>query len=148
MVQGCALQSFFAPQTDTKSLSKGDQETYNPKLSKLSGKNYIRGVITALNHEKNGQWNYVIEGIDTANGKLPYVNFNHKSVVGNEGDLVYASFDGNKLTEMLIVKPNYFKNGKIQQTAPEKKSVGAKSPGKRDKAHQVLGVPQEESVRF
>ena len=146
-MQGCISK---APEpSTTKNYSNETPET-NPKLSKLVGKNYIKGIITALNQETNTQmWNYVIEGIDTTNGKLPYVNFNHKTVMANEGDLVYASFDGNRMTEMLVIKAGYFKGGKKQEfTPPKKKASGEKAPTKRDKAHQILGVPQEESVKL
>ncbi len=147
LVQGCTSKA-PAPST-VKTYANENAET-NPKLSKLVGKNYIKGIITSINQESNGQmWNYVIEGIDTTNGKLPYVNFNHKTVLANEGDLVYASFDGNRLTEMLVIKAGYFKNGKRQEVVPAKKSTsGEKSSTKRDKAHQILSVPQEESVKL
>lgn len=146
-MQGCAPR---APEPSTLKTYASENSQTNPKLSKLVGKNYIKGIITALNHESNAQvWNYVIEGIDTTNGKLPYVNFNHKTVLANEGDLVYASFDGNRLTEMLVIKAGYFKNGKKQEYTPPKKSTsGKKDSTKRDKAHQILAVPQEERIKL
>lgn len=147
LMQGCSSK---APEPSTLKTYAENSET-NPRLSKLVGKNYIKGIITALNHESNAQvWNYVIEGIDTTNGKLPYVNFNHKTVLANEGDLVYASFDGNRMTEMLVIKAGYFKGGKKQEfTPPPRKSAsGEKASTKRDKAHQILAVPQEETVKF
>lgn len=147
LMQGCSSK---APEPSTLKTYDNEKSETNPKLSKLVGKNYIKGIITALNHESNAQvWNYVIEGIDTTNGKLPYVNFNHKTVLANEGDLVYASFDGTRLTEMLVIKAGYFKGGKKQEfTPPRKNTSGEKASTKRDKAHQVLSVPQEETVKF
>jgi len=149
--QGCALfTSTPEPEMNTKNLSNeamGDAQS--AKLSKLVGKNYVKGIITTLNRTSSGEaWNYVIEGVDTSNGKLPYVNFNHKTVVANEGDLVYATFDGMKMTEMLIIKAGYFKNGKRQEFVPKKKSVADKGAGKRDKAHQIIAVPQEEFIKL
>jgi len=149
--QGCALFTTTpAPEVNTQNLSNesaGDAE--NTKLSRLVGKNYVKGIITALNRTSKGEaWNYVIEGVDTANGKLPYVNFNHKTIVANEGDLVYATFDGMKMTEMLIIKAGYFKNGKRQEFVPKKKPIPEKGAGKRDKAHQILAVPQEEFIKL
>lgn len=147
LMQGCSSK---APEPSTLKTYAENSET-NPRLSKLVGKNYIKGIITALNHESNAQvWNYVIEGIDTTNGKLPYVNFNHKTVLANEGDLVYASFDGNRMTEMLVIKAGYFKGGKKQEftPSPKKSTSGEKASTKRDKAHQILAVPQEETVKF
>lgn len=143
MMQGCAWITSSSPNAKTS----GD--TRNPKLSNLVGKNYIKGVVMALNHDTGAQmWNYVIEGVDTTNGKLPYVNFNTKVVTANEGDLVYASFNGNNLVEMLVIKPGYFKNGKTQPVVPKKSVASDKSAGKRDKAHQILAVPQEESIKL
>ena len=146
-MQGCSLFSGpAAPEVNTQSVAESND---NPKLSNLVGKNYVKGVITSLKRDNTGTtWNYVIEGIDTSNGKLPYVNFNHKTVLANEGDLVHASFDGNKLTEMLVIRAGYFKNGKKQDTVPQKKPVAEKGAGKRDKAHQVLSVPQEEYIKL
>lgn len=155
VMQGCAAKTTApAPEANTQNLSKeqpASYETKNPKLSNLAGKNYIKGIVTGLHRDSSGQtWNYVIEGIDTTNGKLPYVNFNNKTVLANEGDLVHASFDGNKLTQMLVIKEGFFKNGKRQEVvpAPKKSNLGEKSAGKRDKAHQILAVPQEESIRL
>lgn len=147
LMQGCSSR---APEPSTLKTYGNETSETNPRLSKLVGKNYIKGIITALNHESNGQvWNYVIEGVDTTNGKLPYVNFNHKTVMANEGDLVYASFDGNRMTEMLVIKAGYFKGGKKQEYTPPKKSTsGEKASTKRDKAHQILAVPQEERVKL
>ena len=156
-IQGCASRSAApAPDVNTKNVSneKSNEESNNPKLSKLVGKNYVKGIVKALKHDTSKQtWNYEIEGIETTNGKLPYVNFNHKSVLANEGDLVYASFDGMRLSEMFVVKEGFYKGGK-RASAPvspvRKKSTNTaeSSAGKRDKAHQVIGVPQEETVRF
>ena len=148
-MQGCAPKSTpMTPTVNTKNLSNEKRQT-NPKLSNLVGKNYVKGIITSLNQDSSvGAWNYVIEGVDTSNGKLPYVNFNHKTVVANEGDLVHASFDGNRMTEMLVIKAGYFKGGKFQDVVPRKKPVAEKGAGKRDKAHQILSVPQEEFVKL
>ncbi|WP_041956627.1 hypothetical protein [Sulfurospirillum arsenophilum] len=151
-VQGCAPKS---PPPSTLKTYANEKET-NPKLSKLVGKNYIKGVVRAVNHDPVAQtWNYEIDGIELTNGKLPYVNFNHKSVLANEGDLVYASFDGMRMTEMFVIKAGFYKGGKQATTTPppvRKKSSGKSSDdggaGKRDKAHQVVGVPQEETVKL
>ena len=86
------------------------------------------------------------------------MNFNHKTVLANEGDLVYASFDGMRLTEMFVIKEGFYKGGKSNTYTPpvKKKSTSASKSkssddggaGKRDKAHQVIGVPQEETIKF
>ncbi|ACZ11487.1 hypothetical protein [Sulfurospirillum deleyianum] len=151
-MQGCTTQPKTpAPEINTKNVSNQKTNT-NPKLSNLVGKNYIKGVILSLKQTGNGEgWNYEIDGIETTNGKLPYVNFNHKSVLANEGDLVYASFDGMRVSEMFVIKAAYFKNGKIAPSpvyTKKKKAHEPASAGKRDKAHQVLSVPQEESIRL
>jgi hypothetical protein len=160
-MQGCAFnQQPQQPQINTQNLTN-QQEKANPKLSHLVGKNYIKGVILHLSYDANTQlWNYEIDGIETTNGKLPYVNFNNKTVLANEGDLVYASFNGMRLEEMFVIKAGYFKNGKITQTTPSrapktytKKKANAKGgepdlPGVRNKAHQVLSVPQEETIQL
>jgi len=151
LFQGCALfTSTPPPELNTQNLSSESAgDTESAKLSKLVGKNYVKGIITTLTRTNKGDaWNYIIEGVDTANGKLPYVNFNHKTIVANEGDLVYATFDGMKMTEMLIIKAGYFKNGKRQEFVPKKKPVAEKGAGKRDKAHQILSVPQEEFIKL
>ena len=155
MIQGCTSKPAPAPSTLKTYENK---ENANPKLSKLVGKNFIKGVVIALKHDPAAQvWNYEIDGIETTNGKLPYVNFNHKTVLASEGDLVYASFDGMRLTEMYVIKEGYLKGGKRAVSTPpppmRKKSSSGKNSddggaGKRDKAHQVVGVPQEETVRF
>ena len=107
-MQGCSSK---APEPSTLKTYANENSETNPRLSKLVGKNYVKGVITSLKRDSTGTtWNYVIDGIDTSNGKLPYVNFNHKTVLANEGDLVHASFDGNRLTEMLVIRAGYFKN--------------------------------------
>lgn len=151
LMQGCVSKSTTpTPDINTQNLSKETEGSEsNPKLSNLVGKNYIKGIVTTLKRDnQTNAWNYVIEGIDTTNGKLPYVNFNHKTVVANEGDLVHASFNGNTLTEMLVIKANYFKGGKFQDVVLRKKPAADKGPGKRDKAHQVLSVPQEEYIKL
>ena len=150
-MQGCASRT---PPASTVTTYANDKENTNPKLSKLVGKNYIKGVVISLKQEANSQlWNYEIDGIETTNGKLPYVNFNHKTVLANEGDLVYASFDGMRMTEMFVVKAGFYKGGKITTPTPpvaRKKSSSSSeaNAGKRDKAHQVIGVPQEESIKL
>lgn len=135
---------------NTLNLSQESQkDSSNAKLSQLVGKNYIKGIVMSVTMEgKQGLWNYVIEGIDTSNGKLSYANFNHKAVVANEGDMVYATFDGMKMTEMLIVKAGYYKNGKRNTTVATKKAVPEKGAAKRSKAQQVLSVPQEEFIKL
>ena len=155
--QGCAQKKAVAPATEsnTKNLSNEKSEgniAKNPKLSKLVGKNFVKGIIRDLNRDNAAQmWNYEIDGIDTKNGKLSYVNFNHKTALANEGDLVYASFDGNKLTDLFVIKAGY-KSAKQQSTpyVPKKTNhvASEKSAGKRDKAHQVLAVPQEEAIKL
>ena len=154
-MQGCAPKS--PPPASTLKTYNTQQEASNPKLTKMVGKNYIKGIVRSLKQEANSQlWNYEIDGIDTTNGKLSYVNFNHKSVLANEGDLVYASFDGMRLTEMFVVKEGFYKGGKTTTyTPPVKKKSASKnsnndddSAGKRNKAHQVIAIPQEETVKF
>lgn len=154
LMQGCASRT---PPASTVTTYANDKEKTNPKLSKLVGKNYIKGVVISLKQEANSQlWNYEIDGIETTNGKLPYVNFNHKTVLANEGDLVYASFDGTRLTEMFVVKEGFYKGGKTTTyTPPVKKKTASKNKnneddtaGKRNKAHQVIAIPQEETVKF
>ena len=148
LMQGCASRT---PPASTVTTYANDKENTNPKLSKLVGKNYIKGVVISLKQDVNAQaWNYEIDGIETTNGKLPYVNFNHKAVLANEGDLVYASFDGMRVSEMFVIKAAYFKNGKIAPSPvyTKKKSSTPDTSGKRDKAHQVLGVPKEESIKL
>lgn len=161
VMQGCAFnQQAQKPEVNTQNVSN-QQDKANPKLSHLVGKNYIKGVVLHLTYDTNTQlWNYEIDGIETTNGKLPYVNFNHKTVLANEGDLVYASFNGMRLEEMFVIKAGYFKNGKIMQSSPskapktyaKKKTSGKSSepdePGVRNKAHQVLSVPQVETIQL
>ena len=86
-MQGCAPKATpTTPDVNTKNLSNEKSQT-NPKLSNLVGKNYVKGIITSLNQDTHaGAWNYVIEGVDTTNGKLPYDTFNHKTVVANDGE--------------------------------------------------------------
>ena len=153
VMQGCAART-PPPSTITTYANEKDNNT-NPKLSKLVGKNYVKGIVRSLKQDANSQtWNYEIDGIETTNGKLPYVNFNHKTVLANEGDLVYASFDGMRLTEMFVIKEGFYKGGKsATPKAPVKKKSSSKNSddggaGKRDKAHQVIGVPQEETIKF
>jgi len=150
--QGCVNKN-PAPAASTQ--NRGEkQDNVNPKLSKLVGKNYVKGIVRTLTQDPAAQaWNYEVDGIDTTNGKLSYVNFNHKSVLANESDLVYVAFDGMRVTEMFVIKEG-FKSSKRASTTPpvKKKSSGKNSDdggaGKRDKAHQVVGVPQEETVKL
>jgi len=164
IMQGCSFNTApQKPEISTQNVSNQQPNTQNanPKLSHLVGKNYIKGVVTNLKYDTDAQvWNYVIDGVDTSNGKLPYVNFNHKAVLANEGDLVYASFNGMRLDELLVIKAGYFKNGKIAPTSPIKHTTYKKKstvksttaepdePGVRNKAHQVISVPQEETIRL
>jgi len=61
-----------------------------------------------------------------------------------------------RLTEMFVVKEGFYKGGKSTTYTPpvkKKASTSSKSSddggaGKRDKAHQVIGVPQEETIKF
>jgi len=155
-IQGCVRKA--PPPASTVTTYANEKEATNPKLTKLVGKNYIKGIVRSLKQEPNNSqlWNYEIDGIETTNGKLSYVNFNHKTVLANEGDLVYASFDGMRLTEMFVVKEGFYKGGKSTTYTPpvkKKASTSSKSSddggaGKRDKAHQVIGVPQEETIKF
>jgi len=155
-IQGCVRKA--PPPASTVTTYANEKEAANPKLTKLVGKNYIKGIVRSLKQEPNNSqlWNYEIDGIETTNGKLSYVNFNHKTVLANEGDLVYASFDGMRLTEMFVVKEGFYKGGKSTTYTPpvkKKASTSSKSSddggaGKRDKAHQVIGVPQEETIKF
>ena len=155
LMQGCASRT---PPPSTVTTYANEKNTTNPKLSKLVGKNYIKGIVRSLNQDVNSQaWNYEIDGIETTNGKLPYVNFNHKTVLANEGDLVYAAFDGMRMTELFVIKAGFYKGGKSSTyTPPVKKKITSKSKsssddggaGKRDKAHQVVGVPQEETIKL
>ena len=162
-VQGCAFnQQSQKPQINTQNVSNQPASKENPKLSHLVGKNYVKGVLLHLTYDPESQlWNYDIDGIETTNGKLPHVNFNHKTALANEGDLVYASFNGMRLEELFVIKAGYYRNGKITQTAPvrkpvttanKKKTSGKTSepdePGVRNKAHQVIDVPQEETIRL
>lgn len=155
LMQGCASRT--PPASTVKTYANEKPDTTNPKLSKLVGKNYIKGIVRSIKQEANSSlWNYEIDGIETTNGKLSYVNFNHKTVLANEGDLVYASFDGMRLTEMFVIKEGFYKNGKSSNYTPpvKKKSTSSSKnsddggAGKRDKAHQVIGVPQEETIKF
>ena len=153
-IQGCAPKS--PPPASTLTTYAHEKEASNPKLTKLVGKNYIKGIVRSLKQESNNAqlWNYEIDGIDTTNGKLSYVNFDHRSVLANEGDLVYASFDGMRMTEMFVIKEGFYKGGKKSTyTPPVKKKSSGKSnddggAGKRDKAHQVIGVPKEETIKL
>jgi hypothetical protein len=157
LMQGCASRTPPASTVTTYANEKKPDAT-NPKLTKLVGKNYIKGIVRSLKQDATNSllWNYEIDGIDTTNGKLSYVNFNHKTVLANEGDLVYASFDGMRLTEMFVIKEGFYKNGKTTTYTPpvKKKSTSTSKnsddggAGKRDKAHQVIGVPQEETIKF
>lgn len=148
MIQGCSINLPFASQNAPDARYAKQQTSENQNLTKLVGKNYVKGIITSLKRDTNlSVWNYQIEGIDTTNGKLPFVSFNHKNVVANEGDLVHASFDGMRMTEMLVIKAGYFRNGKRQEVVPMKKP-SPKESGKRDKAHQVLSVPEEEYIKL
>jgi hypothetical protein len=146
LFQGCGIVLPFSSQNAEP--YKPQPSSENSNLTKLVGKNYIKGIVTSLKRDANANvWNYQIEGIDTSNGKLPFVNFNHKNVVANEGDLVHASFDGMRMSEMLVIKAGYFKNGKRQEVVPTKKP-SAKESGKRDKSHQILKVPEEEYIKL
>lgn len=148
-LQGCAILGFGESSPQTPAPMSEVQDPNNPKLTSLVGKNYIKGVVKSLKRDNNANaWNYVIEGVDMSNGKLSYVNFNHKSVVANEGDLVHASFDGMRMVDLLIIKAGYFKGGQKNTATPTKKAVPEKGAGKRDKAHQILSVPQEEFVKL
>ena len=157
-LQGCATNSSPTKQEPSTQNVAQQSADNGPKLTQMVGRNYIKGVVLHLTYDSKTQlWTYDIDGIETTNGKLPYVNFNHKTVLAREGDLVYASFDGMRLTEMYVIKEGYLKGGKRAVSTPpppmRKKSSSGKNSddggaGKRDKAHQVVGVPQEETVRF
>ncbi len=165
LLQGCALLQpkasdapAEAPEVTTQNLSSQTQakpESSGVKLTQMVGKNYIKGVILSLKYDPSAQmWTYDIDGIETTNNKLPRAIFNHKAVLANEGDIVYASFDGMRLVEMFVIKAGYMKGDRRPLPAkPVVRKKGTKaqeasSAGKRDKAHQILSVPEEETIKL
>ena len=152
LLQGCSFFGLWDSEPSTpQEVGEAQEATSSPTLSSSSGRNYVKGVVKSLKRDKNsGAWNYVIEGVDMTNGKLPRVNFNHNVIVANEGDLVHASFDHGKLVDLLILKAAHAsKSNKGQVTQPVGKKVASpKDAGKRSKSSQVLSVPQEEFIKL
>ena len=151
-LQGCSFFGLWDSEPSTpQEVGEAQEANSSPTLSSSSGRNYVKGVVKSLKRDKNsGTWNYVIEGVDMTNGKLPRVNFNHNVIVANEGDLVHASFDHGKLVDLLILKAAHAsKSNKGQVTQPVGKKVASpKDAGKRSKSSQVLSVPQEEFIKL
>ena len=156
-LQGCATNSSPTKQEPSTQNVAQQSADNGPKLTQMVGRNYIKGVVLHLTYDSKTQlWTYDIDGIETTNGKLPRVVFTHRSVLANEGDLVYASFDGMRLNELFVMKPGFYKNGKIAPSAPttyskpksSSSSSSSSAPTKRDKAHQVVGVPEEETIKL
>lgn len=153
-LQGCSFFGLWDSEPSTpQEVGEAQEATSSPTLSSSSGRNYVKGVVKSLKRDKNsGTWNYVIEGVDMTNGKLPRVNFNHNVIVANEGDLVHASFDGGKLVDLLILKAGHAsKTSKRPATQAQpvgKKVASPKDAGKRSKSSQVLSVPQEEFIKL
>ena len=149
ILQGCSFFGLWDSEPSTPQEVGETQETATP-ASSLTGRNYVKGIVKSLKRDPNtGTWNYVIQGVDTTNGKLPRVSFNHNVIVANEGDLVHASFDGTKLVDLLILKSaNASKNTKIRPTNSRQAPVGQAVAGKRNKGSQVLSVPQEEFIKL
>lgn len=152
LLQGCSFFGLWDSEPSTpQEVGEAQEANSSPTLSSSSGRNYVKGVVKSLKRDKNsGTWNYVIEGVDMTNGKLPRVNFNHNVIVANEGDLVHASFDHGKLVDLLILKAAHAsKSNKGQVTQPVGKKVASpKDAGKRSKSSQVLSVPQEEFIKL
>ena len=152
LLQGCSFFGLWDSEPSTpQEVGEAQEANSSPTLSSSSGRNYVKGVVKSLKRDKNsGAWNYVIEGVDMTNGKLPRVNFNHNVIVANEGDLVHASFDHGKLVDLLILKAAHAsKSNKGQVTQPVGKKVASpKDAGKRSKSSQVLSVPQEEFIKL
>lgn len=106
---------------------------WEPKLQKITPqkeqvkpkpelKQAIKGVISELVYQDE-LYCYTITATDTANYKLKSANFCSPKFWHNKGDLIYATFTGNRLESMLLIKEANTKTAIKRKTAPTKTGI-------------------------
>lgn len=92
----------------------------------------IKGVITELLY-KDERYCYTIISTDMTNAKLPSAQFCSPKFYHDKGDLVYATFFGNDVESMLL----------IRQKSEQKSVKMGKKPTKTN-----IAPPKEEKISF
>lgn len=105
-----------------------------PQIAQKPLKSAIKGIITELTYT-NDQYCYTIVASDTTNAKLPNANFCGTKFYHNKGDLVYATFVGDKIESMLLIREAVKTSPKAVQKT--RKNIKTK-----------IEVPQEQSINF
>ncbi len=99
------------------------------KVKKMSA---IKGYITELSYD-GGKYCYKIVATDTSNLKLSNADFCSTKFYHNKGDLVYATFYGNDIKEMLLIRSK-IEEKKIKRAFKNRKNI--------------ISVPREEKISF
>lgn len=118
LLSGC---SFFDP--------KPKQEIKKPTPV---NKTAIKGVITELSYQDGG-YCYTIVSTDTTNAKLPKASFCSPKFYNNKGDLVYATFLGQKVESMLLIR----EANELVSVKKSRKNIKTK-----------IDIPKSESISF
>ena len=107
-----------------------------------SPKSSIKGFIKEVNY-KDDKYCYVIVGSDTANDKLKSANFCAARYYYDRGDLVYATFSGERLESMLLIREGSSRGG-VSGIAKPRNDVVRSNRNIKTK----IALPKEESIRF
>ncbi|AQW84155.1 hypothetical protein CPIN17262_0451 [Campylobacter pinnipediorum subsp. pinnipediorum] len=121
LFSGCAFLNTKAQPLQKKIVVK--------KVKKMST---IKGYITELSYD-GGKYCYQIVATDTSNLKLSNASFCSAKFYHNKGDLVYATFYGDNIKEMLLIRPK-IEEKKIKRTFKNRKNI--------------ISVPREEKISF
>ncbi|MBR8464554.1 hypothetical protein KDD93_08255 [Campylobacter sp. faydin G-24] len=105
-----------------------------PVVQKLI-KSHIKGVITQLTYQ-DARYCYTIVSNDTSNAKLSSAKFCSDRYYHDKGDLVYATFIGDRLESMLLIRDGGLRSNVVKPTL-KKKNIKTK-----------IKVPKEEKINF
>lgn len=94
----------------------------------------IKGYINSLKFTDNG-WQYKITGIDTSNNKLPNVIAYSKKIYYNENDLIYAIVNGDKISNMYLIRKANNRSNNIKKDSRINKKA-------------ILPLPKNENISF
>lgn len=105
-------------------------------------KSSIKGFVKELAY-KDDKYCYTIVATDTANAKLQSANFCSSRYYYDRGDLVYATFVGDRLEGMLLIREGSSRGGVSGIAKPQNNVVRTKKNIKTN-----IALPKEERISF